>query len=816
MKGVRSSACGRVSAAIVGATFLFGAASSFGLQVVEAESDASPPSGVQSPPDQAGPPLPQSDDATQLQSISVTARKQEELLQDVPLTVFAFSPTELRNIAPKTLFDLTLLTPGLNYQEISGGRAGSRIQMRGISGGNTGPSRASVFLDGVFIPGSFNNIPFQFLQRVEAIPGPQSAQFGRSTFAGAVNLVTKAPPRTLSGMVDVSIGTLGEREEYIDIGGPITDRLRGIAYAWHQRFEGDYTSAQGIPLATTLTRAVGGKLEFEATDNLTIEGSAYFSQDQDGASLARWLDPATRTTDPRFKPVIRPDGSTVRRADGSEVLWVSGRLPGVRYDAKQDTRYVNPRATNLPDRRNDLRLSTRISYYMGDGYSLNFTGGYFTERASPGQRGSATSIYKLIDPIDNPSYGLDWSDTHSDLKSAELRFASPEDRRFRYSIGAFYQSLGTPSTGMRYGGNVCLTLCTLDILGEYRVNTTVTPVDTDALARDTSIFGSVSYDFTDDVTLSVEGRYQREYIREENRVTGLKVDGTWNAFLPRLNLQYRVADNLQFYTVYSVGNNPGVFNTSEFLGQPGTGTRLSQRQAEEEKLYNYEVGMKSTWLDNRLMLNASLYHQLWDGMQFPQTYPSTEAGTNFTVIENRGSATIDGFEIESQWTPLAGLNLRGTISFNRGVYQNYCSGNYAALLGISDMAPPNKCVFVNGKKLENSSPRTYSLSADYRRPLSDNWNWFMRGSYQYQSGQYTEEWNDSWSTSATVFTGSIGLDRGPLRIELYCRNCGQESSPIRIGRSTDLRFGANRQDNFAPGYLLRRPRQFGLHVAYGF
>lgn len=737
-------------------------------------------------------------------------------MQSIPLTVFAFSQAQLENIAPKTLFDLTLLAPGLNYQEISGGRAGSRIQMRGISGGNTGASRASVFLDGIYLSGTVNNMPFQFLQRVEVIPGPQSAQFGRSTFAGAVNYVTKDPPRKFSGTADVTVGTLGEREEYLDVGGPLSDRLRGIVYAWHQGFKGDYKSAQDVQLATTLTRAVGGKLQFDATDSLSIEGSSYFSQDWDGTSLARWLDPATRTTDPRFQPVLLPNGDPVLRADGSPVLWVKGRQPGVRYDAKQDTRYVNPRATSLRDRRRDLRTSVRANYFMGDGYSLSFTGGYFLERSSPGQRGSAVSIYKLIDPIDNPNYGLDWSTGRSDLKSAELRFSSPEDRPFRYSLGLFYQELNTPNQGVGFGANSCLTLCTLDILGQYRVNTKVTPVDTDALARDRSVFGSVSYDFTDAVTLSLEGRYQSEYIMNSNAVSNLHIDGTWNVFLPRLNLQFKANENLQFYAVYSVGDNPGVFNTSQFLGRPGTGTSLSQRQAGEEKLFNYEVGMKSIWFDNRLMLNASLYHQLWDGMQFPQNYQDPLTGTTFSVIENRGSATIDGFEVESQWAPIQGLNVRGTISYNRGVYSNYCSGNYAQLLGISDMAAPNYCVFVNGKKLENTSPRTYSLSADYRGHLSNEWNWFARASYQYQSGQYTEEWNASWSTSATVFTGAVGVDKGPLRVELYCRNCGQESSPIRIGRSTDLRLGPARQDNFAPGYLLRRPRQVGIHMTYNF
>jgi iron complex outermembrane recepter protein len=124
----------------------------------------------------------------------VTTRKQEELLQKVPITVHALSTDAIENIAPKILADLGTLTPGLNYQDIGGGRSGGRIQMRGISGGITGVSRAAIFLDGVYLTGDIQNIPFQFMQRIEVLSGPQSAQFGRSTFAGAINYVTKDAP----------------------------------------------------------------------------------------------------------------------------------------------------------------------------------------------------------------------------------------------------------------------------------------------------------------------------------------------------------------------------------------------------------------------------------------------------------------------------------------------------------------------------------------------------------------------------------------------------------------------------------------------
>jgi hypothetical protein len=112
--------------------------------------------------------------------------------------------------------------------------------------------------------------------------------------------------------------------------------------------------------------------------------------------------------------------------------------------------------------------------------------------------------------------------------------------------------------------------------------------------------------------------------------------------------------------------------------------------------------------------------------------------------------------------------------------------------------------------------RTQSLSGDYKRPLTGDWEWFAKASYQYQSRMWNEEWNWSWSQSLTTFTGGLGVRNGSLNVELYCRNCSDEKGPGRIGRSTDLRYGPLRQDNFALGWLLKRPRQYGVNASYAF
>jgi iron complex outermembrane recepter protein len=740
----------------------------------------------------------------EIEEIVVTARKQSELLQDVPLTVTAFSSAQIENIGPKSLFDITLLSPGLNYQEHTNGRGGSRVYMRGVSGGTTGASRASVFLDGIFLPGNIQNIPFQAYERIEVLPGPQSAQFGRSTFGGAINYVTRVPGDQLSGVADLWYGSLGEQELFAQIAGPLSDNLRGSIYYWNQEFEGDFTDLNGLKNGSTRTNAVGGKLVLSATEALSITASSYYSEDSDGVPPAVWAD-----------PVLRPNEVPIARADGTTINYVAGELPAVRWEPKNGSKAINPNATQTRDERESWRSSLLIDYAIGDA-SLVLNAGYFIEKTVPGQRGTPIMMATQMDFIGNPNYALSQVRSELELNSAELRFSSSQGGRLRYSVGLFYQEFFTPTEGISYANNSCRTTCTWDVLGTFTVNTTVTPTSTSNVARNRSVFGLASYDLTDKTTLAVEARYQSEYIANRNNVSNFFIDGTWNSFLPRINLQYRVDDNIQVYGLYSVGTNPGVFNTSQFLGAPGTGTSLSQRQAEEEKLRNYEIGIKSEWLGRTLLVNAAVFYQVWDDMQVPETFFAPGGGVSVSVVGNRGQATIKGVEIESQWNPIAGLNLRGTFAWNPAKYSNYCSGNYGQLLARSDEPAPNRCVYVNGKRVEAASGQTHSLSADYSRNLTGDWSGFGRVSYQYQSKLYTEEWNSSWSGDATVFTGSVGVDNGPLKIELYCRNCGQESTQTRIARSFDLRRGPVQPFNFATASNLRRPRQVGLRVNYAF
>ena len=130
---------------------------------------------------------------SQLEEIVVTARKQEERLQDVPLAVAAFSNEQLAERGARDMFDVSRFTPGFSFEKVNryGVQGGvSRPVIRGMSN-ILGEGNAQVFIDGIPYSDSILSFPFDIVDRVEVIKGPQAALFGRATFSGAINLITK-------------------------------------------------------------------------------------------------------------------------------------------------------------------------------------------------------------------------------------------------------------------------------------------------------------------------------------------------------------------------------------------------------------------------------------------------------------------------------------------------------------------------------------------------------------------------------------------------------------------------------------------------
>jgi iron complex outermembrane receptor protein len=133
--------------------------------------------------------------------IIVTARKKEESLQDTPVAITAFTEQAIEEAAFTSLADVSLQTPGFQFNSQGGqepGRYNTQLRFRGMNTSQFSPSFATgaLFIDGVYVLNGGTSVSLLDVERIEVIKGPQSAQFGRNTFGGAVNFVTRTPSVT--------------------------------------------------------------------------------------------------------------------------------------------------------------------------------------------------------------------------------------------------------------------------------------------------------------------------------------------------------------------------------------------------------------------------------------------------------------------------------------------------------------------------------------------------------------------------------------------------------------------------------------------
>jgi len=165
------------------------------------------------------------------EEIVVSARKVDESIQDVPLAITALSSEKIERAGIQDLSDVAAFTPGLSFFSPIGEFLPTPI-IRGIAQTDIfGETNVGVYVDGVYVAGREGlNFNFLDLERIETVKGPQSALYGRNSFSGAINYVTKRAPETFEVKTDGTVGSDDRLAGQISVGGPIFgDTLRGVA-----------------------------------------------------------------------------------------------------------------------------------------------------------------------------------------------------------------------------------------------------------------------------------------------------------------------------------------------------------------------------------------------------------------------------------------------------------------------------------------------------------------------------------------------------------------------------------------------------------
>ena len=221
----------------------------------------------------------------QEEEILITARKQHERLQDVPIAVSAFTSEELEERDMRDIFDVSRFTPGFSFERLNryGVQGGvSRPVIRGMSN-ILGEGNASVFVDGILFSDSILSFPMDVVERIEVIKGPQAALFGRATFSGAINLITKKGTNEPENQVSVRAAEFGDYEaSFLSRGPLLEDRLFYMGHVRYYTSDGQYRNLlDGGKVGGEESKNVNVSLEFRASDVFSATVGAGYSDDRD-------------------------------------------------------------------------------------------------------------------------------------------------------------------------------------------------------------------------------------------------------------------------------------------------------------------------------------------------------------------------------------------------------------------------------------------------------------------------------------------------------------------------------------------------------
>jgi iron complex outermembrane recepter protein len=748
-----------------------------------------------------------------VEEIIVTARRREENLMQVPIAVSAITAASIQEKGLRTIIELAEFTPGL-FSQVGGNgrtdRASRRLTFRGLSVAN-----GAVFIDGA--PYTGTGAPdVTDVERVEILKGPQSVFFGRATYSGAVNYVTKAPTDEFSTKVAVDVSKFQGFDGSLSVSGPLIEdklgfRVRGRAF----HFGGNYRSGvnTNLKMGEQETKSITASLAATPSDALTIDAFYSFTHDDDGVPTAAAIKVAGGT------PVLNCN------LGGTGGPWWCGELPKIgafspenisvyanmdaftRRELLDNVRgYPAPFRTDWSDhfglRRDTHNANLRLNYDLSIGWAVNSTLAYSHTKS----QNIIDQEYRDASGLPNPFYPA----TPAALAAAcnatpgtpanqpcftqpfhqlsliqqnlltdwsfEFRVTSPQENRLRGTFGANYVRSDNPG-GSNFG---------------FQAAGRLTQASTKTSTRTPAVFGGLYYDVTDAFTVSAEARYQWDAVRQQQLFPafGAKFAGTFKSFSPRLTLDYQLEDESLVYATFARGYRPGGFNPTLFglpasvLSQIATlGSNLNFKQ---EQLDNYELGYKATWFDNRLRTTAAVYYMPWRDGQVSNTQfftrPDGSTGSA-TVTQNIGRVNLKGFELEADFAATDELTVSFTADLNRNTVKNYVC--------TPDCVRIRNSTAVNGNRLDQAPSIALTVSPSYRANLVGDWDWNARIDYRYRGKIYFDLTNTGWLSPRSLVNARVGVTRESLRIDLYVNNLLNDKHLTEAIRGNDTVYGAS-------------------------
>ena len=667
-------------------------------------------------------------DATKGEQIVVTARRREELIQDVPGAVTAFSSAQIEKAGMPDLSAIADLVPSTTLKASRATNSTLTAFIRGI--GQQDPvagyeQGVGIYLDDVYLArpqGALTDI--YDLERIEILRGPQGTLYGRNTIGGAVKYVTRRLPGVAELTLKGTVGSFNERDFLIKGSVPVSDAFRiGGALASFNRDGFGTNVVNGKENYNKDVLAGRFSAEFIPNDSFSVRFAMDRTVDD---SLPRQGYRLTAGPAPGNEPVL--SGLYDTRANLYSVLGhdqqvkTGGESLVFEYHLTQDLSFKS------------ITASRRSKSYA----PIDFD-------SLPTPLFEAPAIYK------------------DDQKSQEFQFTYTGSKWQGVAGAYFMKANAFNEFDVLFNASGGLSLYTLD------------DVDT----RTWAAFADASYNITDTFNVTVGGRHTsdhreaRVYARTYLGLTGSPTLGnpaavglaagtdmqksdlnrTDTKFTPKVGIGWKFVPEHNLYVTYAEGFKGGFFDPRMNLGgAPTSATSLAKRRGvEPEEVKTVELGLKSNMNGGRLQTNADVFFTDYKNVQIPGSIPTFDAAGNVNGfagnVTNAGKAKIRGLELEgiarvsNQFT-LAGMASFIDAEYKEWILANGLTGAAAALVNIA-----------SGMEFQNTPRRTYSITGTYDWPLAfmgRGGTLSLASTYSYKSKLYQFE--------AARLTGVAALD----------------------------------------------------------
>jgi len=735
----------------------------------------------------------------QINEVIVTARKREENLQDIPVSISAFGEEDIARRQIRELEDVALLTPGLVFEDFFNGTVGTPT-IRGLAQTDiTSPlPNTSTFVDGLYLQRPYSvDVGMIDLERIEVVKGPQSALYGRNAFAGAINYVTKRPGDEFAVSVSGAYGS----DDRIDYKGrveiPVVEgkAALGLSYG-HSEFDGSWDN--NFPGVQGDLKKVGG------WDNDSYAVQAYLTP-WEGVEIDLDFYRTERSAEPQAAINISDKFSHLSANCGRDNLLVCGEL------SSDPLTYVTPGEFRVPgisiiDQANFTDTDTDIyraalSWDVTDAVTIKYQFGRVEVESFSVTTTADTVTGNLAGG--RTSYSVGPGGTN-ETDSHEIRFEFDNDGSFQGAFGAYYSktedfenlnnilfdvdNFGPVSfDGIDVGDATSLPDLPnfFDTLFGDPARASQFPINfAESETIDRSIFASGTFSFLDDrARLTLEGRYTWEEVDVLvfdtdpdlppffECCTDQLLQDEYSFFTPRISFDYKVTDDTMLYASAARGVKAGGFNSGAELEEELT--------YDEEVNWTYEIGSRSTLWDGRATLNISAYYIDWQKMAIQRSATSETQLQPPTITDVLGSSSVYGIEIAGVVAPIDRLSFNYGLSYN---VPEFDDGVETTRLSVALGCDGTVCTaFDNGtgRLAADISGNTIARTAQFQAVFGAQWedqvpntdlDYYIRADLSHQSKQYVTELNLATIPPRTLVNGSLGLLGETWELQFWAKN----------------------------------------------